>query len=478
MIRITFFFYTLLLAIFCWSCNKNIEETDLPDPTTSEEVVIEEVGIGDLPAFFVDTKNTAIPNEPKIPADFRIIENGSEVYSGRMGIELRGSTSRRLFEKKSYGFETWDENNEDMDVELLGLPAEEDWILYGPYADKTLLRNTLIYDLSNQMDFYAVRAQFVELVINEEYMGVYAFMEKLKRDKERIDLKKLEAEDVGEDQITGGYILKLDKTSGDNENDDWPGDWEYTEEISFRSDYDPNGRKITYAPFTGKQGEETYFLYEYPDYEDINEPQRQYIQNYIREFEEALLSDDFNSDTPRKYMEYIDIESFAQFFILNELSSNPDAYRISTYLNKQRGGKLKMGPIWDFNLAFGLDERSTTNVWIYEYNKRNPSDLWLVPFWWNRLLEDPLFRAEVKAQWQTYRTSVLSNTNINRTIEAQQAILKKDNAIERNFKRWEVLGIALPFNSFVGKDYESESNYLKDWISNRAAWMDGEIRSW
>ena len=426
----------------------------------------------------MDTKNTAIPNEPKIPADFRIVENGTESYSGRMGIELRGSTSRRLFEKKSYGFETWDENNEDINVALLDFPEEEDWILYGPYADKTLLRNILIYDLSNEMDFYAARTQFVELVINEEYMGVYAFMEKLKRDKERIDVKKLEPEDVEEEQITGGYILKIDKTSGDNEIDDWPGDFRYTQEISFRSDYNPNGQKIGYAPFGDKQGEETYFLYEYPDYEDINEPQKQYIQNYIREFEEALLQDDFSSDTPRQYMEYIDIESFAKFFILNELSSNPDAYRLSTFLNKQRGEKLKMGPIWDFNLAFGLDGRSASNVWTYEYNQRNPSDLWLIHFWWTRLLEDPLFKAEIKTQWENYRSGVLSNSNINRIIEEQQATLKKNNAINRNFKRWEVLGVALPFNSFVGKDYEAESNYLKDWISNRVAWMDGEIMSW
>ncbi|MEM6699618.1 MAG: CotH kinase family protein, partial [Bacteroidota bacterium] len=337
---------------------------------------------------------------------------------------------------------------------LLDFPEEEDWILYGPYADKTLLRNTLIYELSNQINLYAARTRFVELVINEEYMGVYAFMEKLKRDKERIDIKKLDNDDVDSDKITGGYILKIDKTSGDNEIDDWPGDSRYTQEISFRSEYDPNGQKIAYAPFGDKQGAETYFIYEYPDYDDINDLQKQYIQGYIQEFEEALLSDDFNSDAPRKYMEYIDTESFAKFFILNELSANPDAYRLSTFLNKERGKKLKMGPIWDFNLAFGLDGRSASNVWIYKYNERTPNDLWLVHFWWTRLLDDPLFRAEIKNQWQNYRASALSNANINMVIEEQQATLNKNDAIDRNFQRWQVLGVALPFNSFVGKDYE------------------------
>lgn len=461
-----------------WSCNDSMEVPDVPDVEEPKDISLDEIGTGNLPAFFIDTKNATIVNEPKIPADFRIIENGETTYSGRMGIELRGSTSRRLFEKKSYGFETWDANNEDMDVALLDFPEEEDWILYGPYADKTLLRNTLIYELSNQMELYASRTQFVEVVINEEYLGVYAFMEKLKRDKERIGIKKLKEDDVDEDKITGGYILKIDKTSGDNENDDWSGDWEYTEEISFRSDYNPSGQKLSYPPFTGKQGEETYFLYEYPDYEDINEIQKQYIQTYIREFEEALLDDDFSRDTPRKYMDYIDLESFAKFFILNELSSNPDAYRLSTFLNKQRGEKLRMGPIWDFNLAFGLDERSAPNVWIYEYNKRSPNDLWLVHFWWTKLLEDPLFRAEIKEQWIIYRAGTLSDANINRIIENQQAQLKKDDAIARNFQRWKVLGVSLPFNSFVGKDYEEESNYLKDWINDRVAWMDGEISAW
>lgn len=455
-----------------------MEEPDLPDPKESENSFLDEIGKTDLAAFIIDTKNAVIPNEPKVPADFKIIENGAEIFSGRMGIELRGSTSRRLFEKKSYGFETWDENNEDVNVELLGFPEEEDWILQGPYADKTLLRNVLIYNLSNQMDFYAARTQLVEVALNEEYMGVYAFMEKLKRDKARIDVKKLEEEDVDEEKITGGYILKIDKTSGDNEVDDWAGDALYTEEMSFRSDYNPNGQKIDYAPFGEKRGEETYFLYEYPDFEDLNTAQKQYIQTYIQEFEEALLNDDFSGDLPRKYMEYIDIESFAKFFILNELSANPDAYRLSTYLNKQRGEKLKMGPIWDFNLAFGLDGRSATSVWIYEYNKRYPNDLWLIHFWWTQLLEDPMFKAEIKKQWQDYRAGVLSNANINRVIQEQQTLLEKNNAIERNFKRWEVLGVALPFNDFVGKDYEEESNYLKDWIVDRMAWMDGEIMSW
>ncbi|MEM9886630.1 MAG: CotH kinase family protein [Bacteroidota bacterium] len=472
-------FSCLLLLTFS-ACNEDKDE-DFPTPEeeTNTDLDLEQLGQSDLALFSIDTEGKAIPNEPKVAANYTIKENGNISYAGRLGIELRGSTSRRLFEKKSFGVETWDQNNEDMDVGLLGFPEEEDWVLQGPYADKTLMRNVLIYELSNQIGMYAARTQFVELAINDNYLGVYAFMEKLKRDNDRIDIKRLDENDTEEDRITGGYILKIDKTSGDNDIDDWAGDAIYTASNSFRSDYAANGQRLNTTPFGAKQGNETYFMYEYPDRDDITVAQKEYIQNYISDFEEALIGASFDANsTAPEYLNYIDLESFAQFFILNELSANPDAYRISTFLHKDRGEKLKMGPIWDFNLALGLDGRSSTNQWIYRYNERFPDDLWLVHFWWTKLLEDPIFRAEVQRQWNLYRSDILSMDNINSIIADQESFLESNDAINRNFKKWEVLGVALPFNSFVGKDYAAEREYLKDWIQQRLNWLDGEIGSW
>ena len=131
-------------------------------------------------------------------------------YEGFIGIEIRGQSSQ-MFPKKQYGFETRDSENEDLDVSLLGLPEEEDWILHAPYSDKSLIRNALIYDLSRDIGRYSSRLVFVELILNNIYDGLYILMEKLKRDKYRIDINKLKSsENEGED-LTGGYILKLDK---------------------------------------------------------------------------------------------------------------------------------------------------------------------------------------------------------------------------------------------------------------------------
>ena len=117
-----------------------------------------------------------------------------------------------MFDKKSYGFETWDDNYEDKDVSLIGFPEEEDWILYGPFSDKSLIRNKLIYSLSNLLGMYASKTEFCELIINNDYKGVYVFMEKLKRDKNRINIEKLTETDIDENLITGGYIIKIAKS--------------------------------------------------------------------------------------------------------------------------------------------------------------------------------------------------------------------------------------------------------------------------
>lgn len=425
---------------------------------------------GQVPYVTINTGGNAIQDDPKIPAQMNIYINKEEVLSTPIGIEYRGTTSFLLFDKKSYGFETWDESGEDISIEILGLSEEEDWIFYGPYSDKTFLRNVLIYDLSNEIGQYASKTKFVELEINKNYLGTYVLMEKIKRDKNRVDIKKLEPEDTNADDITGGYILKIDKTSGDGNPDA-----EYTSKLGFRSAYNVNRNRLTYSAYGPKRGEETYFLYEYPDEDDITNLQKEYIQNYISGFEDALVNETFTG-TSRTYTEYIDVDSFVDFFILNELSGNPDAYRLSTFMYKNRGGKLKMGPIWDFNIAFGNDSRSATDRWIYQYNLNFPNDLWLVPFWWNRLIQDSQFRSDVKTRWTALRSTVFTQANIESKMDAHISFLNENGAIDRNYKKWDVLGTQLSFNSFVGATYDEEVDYVKNWITNRISWMDSQIQ--
>ncbi len=415
-----------------------------------------------LPQISINTNAATIVDEPKINASMTISENGTLTFDGNIGIEIRGASSQALFPKKSYGLETRDAANMDLDVSLLGLPEEEDWILYGPYSDKSLVRNKLIYDLSQDMNRYASRTKFVELNINGVFQGTYVFMEKLKRDDVRIAISKLnEDENTGED-LTGGYILKIDKTSGNTLGGG------INDQNSFTS---------VYTPPNASFGQQIDFQYEYPKAEVITLEQKNYISSYVANFEDALQADTF-TDPVVGYEAYIDVDSFIDFFLLNELSNNVDGYRLSTYMHKDKNEKLKMGPIWDFNLAFGNADYCNggeTNVWAYRFNERCSTDTWLVPFWWSRFMEDPAFVSKLQNRWSMLRGSVLAEANIMAKIDAYIADLEAAKAVDKNFSTWFVLGAYVWPNNFVGDTYEDETGYLKDWIQARLIWMDGAI---
>lgn len=428
--------------------------------------------------IFVDV-GEQIMDEPKVPAQMRIIENGERTYAGQVGIEYRGSTSQAFFDKKSYGIETWDGQGNDKDETLLGFPAEEDWVLHGPYSDKTLMRNALLMRLSNSIGRYASRTKFVELELDGSYEGVYVFMEKIKREDTRVDITDLDPDENSETQVTGGYILKIDKTAGDSDAPGWSGDASYPEALGFRSVFSAFGDSLEYPAHGEKRPEETYILYEDPKWEDITDPQKAYIEQYIYDFERALLNDDFSDiDAPRDYEKYIDVSSFVDYLILNELAKNADAYRISTFMHKDRGGKLKMGPIWDFNLSQGNDfggYRQQPELWIHEYNQYIPEDTWLIPFWWERLMEDPKFRRQVRVRWQALRQIELSDAALFGLIDEIQSYLTNDRAIERNFLRWDILGVEVWGNNFVGQTYEEDVDFMRQWYTQRLAWLDAEI---
>ena len=431
-----------------------------------------------LPQLSITLQGEEIVDEPKVPALLKVYDQGVVTYDGHIGIEYRGATSQALFPKKSYGIETWDEFGDDIDVDLLGFPEEEDWILYGPYSDKTLIRNVFIYRLARNMGHYASRTRFCEVFLDGEYLGLYVFMEKIKRDDVRLDLSDLDPDENGPDEITGGYILKIDKTAGDPVENDHT----YTEFLGFRSHYGVNGNELEYDPYFDKKSEETYFLYEEPAWEDITDPQKEYIQNYIHEFETALLNDtseDFNGDYT--FTDYANIDSFVDFFLLNELAHNADAYRLSTYMYKDRDGKLNMGPVWDFNLSMGNDEqefRRSPETWIYQFNQFIPNDLWLVPFWWERLVDDPMFRQKVKERWQEMRATEWSDQSLDQLISDMTFQIVEDGAVDRNFNKWLILGQHVWGNHFIGETHEEEIEYMRDWLDQRLAWMDSEISSW
>jgi hypothetical protein len=408
-----------------------------------------------LPILTIQTNGQAISPDFDIIADFGIIWNGDgnmnnsldlpNEYKGEIGIELRGSSSL-FFPKNNYSIEMKDEFGEDLDTSFLNFPTEEDWILHGPFSDKTLMRNVLTMHLAQSMGQYASRTQFVELMINGEYRGVYVLMEKIKRDDNRVDIAKLKETDIQGNEVTGGYIFKVDR--GDpawySQYNKWNNGWE----------------KLPYVLV-------------YPDLDDIQPEQLNYIQSYVDSFEMAIWSPTYYFGGKR-YDEYMDANSFAEHFILSELGKNVDAYRLSSYLHKKKdsnGGKIYAGPIWDFNLAFynaDYGDAWTTDGWMF-YISQSASE----PFWWDRMLKDEKFQNLLKCRWEELRQESLHIDSIFSFIDDQANFL--GDAATRNFEKWDILDQYVWPNPIVSGNNAGEIGNMKDWIADRIQWMDANM---
>lgn len=445
-----------------------------PDPVTKKtettyfEPAIKGTGTA-LPLLIIDTKGKTILDEPKIASKLTIILDSKILLQSFIGIELRGSTSQEFFDKKSFGFETQDSIGKGVDIEMLGFPPEEDFILYGPFIDKTLVRNVFAYELSNLMGQYASRTKFVEVQINATYLGIYVLMEKIKRDKNRVNINNLKPDENDGDDVTGGYIIKFDKTTGDGVG--------YTESISFRSNYSTAGGLLQKPPYGIRTNQENYYIYDEPKPEEITPSQKAYIQGFINTMESSI-SQAPTTGTQRDYLNYIDLESFVNCIIVNEVCGNVDAYRLSSYMSKDRNGKLKFGPVWDFNIAFGIEDRSRVDRWIYDYNSYVPGDYWLVHFWWKKLMSDPVVKSAVKAKWNTLRSSTLKYSEVEKRIKGSIDSLRVTGAIDRNFAKWDIISKPVPFSNINLGSYDGEVNYLLDWLNKRMIWMDSQIGQW
>lgn len=480
--RFNHIFWVAIIGLFIWTRCKEPVEVLVPKGDDGQVFAID-TQESKIPYIVIDTRGASIPYEPGVAAQMKIYQEKRLVQTQRIDIEYRGKTSFRLSDKKAFNFETIDDAGEGMDVSLLGLSEEEDWRLIGHVVnvsekyiwDRSLMYNHVAYELSNRIGKYASRGKFVEIEVNGEYMGVYYLCEKVKRDSQRIDIKSLNASSTN---LTGGYILKIDKADAGPEHDgaplsyflnNWNDDARYTAQNSFRSQFDINSNVITFPPFAppyhANQYLETYFMYEYPKAEDITDAQKTYIANYLQEFETALIQDDFGAGQ-RTYAEYIEIGSFVDYFIINELGRNVDAYRISTFLVKDRDGKLAMGPVWDFNIGFDEGGRIPMDGWVIHYNYFVDKDPWMLPFWWTRLMEDPVFRQAVKTRWTSLRSGPLSNANLQNLVAETAKYLEDNKAVSRNYAKWEVNN---------NRTYEQSILDLQNFLSQRANWMDGRI---
>ncbi|MFV2068073.1 MAG: CotH kinase family protein, partial [Pirellulales bacterium] len=363
----------------------------------------------------------------------------------RAGIKVRGSSTAGR-DKASFSVEAWNDRNEDKEIAPLGMPSNSDWILYAPFNfDRALMRNPLIYELSNQVGRYAVRTRFVELYQNrdggnlsaEDYRGVYVLMEKLAIGPDRVDIVPLQAGDESEPEVSGGWLLKIDRPD--------PGD-------------------------TGFRAAQQTILYVDPKEEDVTRQQADWIRDYFDQVYASLT----DTDPETGYAQYIDVDSWIDHHILNVFPFNVDAFRLSGYFFKDRGGKLEMGPVWDFDRSMestdGRDDRpdrwgTTAGVTFFEY------------VWWDKLFQDPAFKQRWIDRWFELRKTVLSEQNITATIERLATQLGE--AQERNFARWR--GGSAPRTTAgypSGKldgTWRGEVEHMKAWLMERLAWIDSQF---
>lgn len=416
-----------------------------------------------LPIIVLNTSGVPIPDEPKISASMGIIDNGPgnlnnitdtfNGYNGYIGIEVRGS-STQMFPKKSYGVETRDSNGANLDASLLGMPEENDWVLYAPYTDKSMLRNVISFDMGRKMGEYCTRTVYCELVINNDYKGVYILMEKIKKDKNRVNVATLNPDEVSGDDLTGGYIISVDKV---------PIGFVYGSDGWKSNPYPayPNAMDIT-------------FQYYYPEAGTMALAQKNYIKSFITTAENTLSNNGF-ADPDNGYNKYFDVPSFVNSMLLCEISKEVDKYRYSTYFHKEKdsdGGKFISGPAWDFNLGYGNVDYWPMGIdytgWLYtNVNTYDAS----IMFWWKRLMEDKYFRDLAKTRWVDLRQNELTDASITSVIDS--ILVLTHDAKDRNYARWPILGQYIwPNYNWQYNTYEDDVAYFENFLFNRLHWID------
>lgn len=419
-----------------------------------------------LPILVINSNGQEIPDEPKLTAQMGLIYNGPgminhltdpfNTWDGPIGIERRGSSSF-FYDKKPFSIELRDDAGEDVAASLLGMPEESDFALISPLNDKTLIRDVYSFHLAAQIMPWAPRSRFVEVVLNGDYIGVYALVETIKRDENRVNIAKIKDTDLAGPELTGGYIIRFDKDDGmGGIGDDW---------------------MSNYPPLAGSW-QTKWFQHFYPKNVDMMPEQQNYIRNHIRQFEDMMAGTNFETEVEN----WIDLDSWVNYLLIAEISKNTDAYRISSYFYKDRddapgGGKITMGPVWDFNIAFGIGDYcqgQDPKGWQVNFGKVCGDDFFQNHFWWDKIWEHPKFRQRLNERWTELRSTIWTNEKLMSKIDSLTGAIGAE-AQARNFNRWPVLGTYVWPNSFIGNTYASEVTFMKGWLTARLEWMDMNI---
>ena len=464
----------------------------------------------DLPIIFVDTKQKCLDNKvtEKIPATMRVLDgatnNVADSAKGTLydiGIKVRGQSSA-MFPKPGYSIEVRDEKGEGTDVSLFGLPPSDDWVLHGPYVDKSMLRNALAYWLFRQAGRYAPRTKHFDLYINGVYRGVYVLVEKIKRGKYRVNVSKLKEDDIAGDSLTGGYLWAFDKvgtnTGGGGSN---------------------NQGGIEAEGFNTSDGLNV--ILHYPKKENIQKQQEEYLKKYLNDLE-ALFKNGKNGDG---YEKYVDLGSALDYVLHQEVTNNGDSYWCSFFLHKPKNktnkdgvyteGKVTLGPPWDFNLAMsnGGMMYGGGNSWQIESSSKAPQQgggggmwgggMWgggmgslKAPNWLVQMWKRSDYQNELKKRWAELRSGVWHTKVMDAYLDSMKTYLTK--AAERNFKRWPNLGqnsgqgdtdpqpmkycngsgssgMKMGMGGNNANTWEGEVEHLRTKMKERMQWMDQKL---
>lgn len=429
------FVLLLLLMNVIWAGAQNFTDSNLP-------IVVINIDGG-----------ASIPDEPRVYGDMKIVwhQDGTRNYltdvnnpqflnyDGRISIEIRGSSSQ-MPSKKPYGLTTLQADNvTNNNVSLLGMPSENDWILNSLAFDQTGMRDVLSFELSESLGQYAPRRVYCEVMINNDYKGLYVLVEKIKVDKDRVNIVKMDETCNSYPEVTGGYITKADKAEGD------PVAWTMQ---GYGSGW--------------WGGVSTDFIHHYPKPENVTSAQNNYIRGVFNTLASKAGSHDVSitSGIPS----VIDIPSFVDFMMMGEYSSNVDVYQYSTFFHKDRKGKLRAGPIWDYNLAYGHDEfanRSRYDVWQFNNSDNNG------PKFWKDLFDTDVFRCYLAKRWfeLTEPGQPLNYDVVCARIDEIDSWISE--AVSRDNQRWHQM------NNHTG-----EIQSMKNWVNQRINWMNQNIGSY
>ena len=464
----------------------------------------------DLPIIFIDTKGQCLDNtkNDKMPATMSVLDaatnNVADSAKGAhydIGIKVRGQSSAK-FPKPGYSVEVRDEKGEGIDVSLLGLPPSDDWVLHGPYVDKSLIRNALAHWLFRQAGWYSPRTKHFDLYINGVYRGVYVLIEKIKRGKYRVNVSKLKETDIAGDSLTGGYIWAFDKT-GTNTGG------------MGMEDINKEGFKT---------GDGLNVIMHYPKKENLQSQQQAYLKKYLDDLENI-----FKTGNKKGYEKYVDMVSAYDYVLHEEVTNNADSYWCSFFLHKpkdSKGGKVTLGPAWDFNLAMsngtspenggnnggwnmfggggnGFGTSGTTGWQIENSQKVNGGSGLKAPIWLTGMWKDSNYQSELKKRWAELRSGVWHTKTMDAYLDSMKIYLK--SAADRNFKRWPNLGKSsgqgdtdpepmkycnnnggnnggmfgfgggMPMGGYNADTWDGEFEHLRKKMKERMAWMDQQL---